>query len=170
MKKCQVCSEKATVFYTQVADGEVKKFLLCEDCAKKQGVLQPGGLINPAEILNFASNLVSAAEQNAIGGKDHCDSCGMTFLDFQRVGRLGCPDCYRAFGAQISPRLSTMHRGVVHRGYLPPNLIKRQAAISKLDDLQGRLEGAIEEEDYEMAASLRDEISRLKSETEGAVL
>ena len=41
--KCNFCNQKATVFLTQLADGQMKKVCLCENCAKEKGVTDPTG-------------------------------------------------------------------------------------------------------------------------------
>ena len=41
---CDVCQDKhATVYLTQIVDGQMQKVNLCEDCAKDKGVTDPTG-------------------------------------------------------------------------------------------------------------------------------
>jgi len=99
---------------------------------------------------------------------EKCGTCGFTLTDFQKVGRLGCADCYRAFSGEIMQRLPSMHKGLIHAGYMPAGLAKQQALRNELSDLEAELLVAIEEEDFEKAAKLRDQISSIKiSKEEG---
>ncbi len=41
--QCDFCESKATVFLTQLIEGEMKKLCMCEDCAKQKGVTDPTG-------------------------------------------------------------------------------------------------------------------------------
>ena len=43
MMKCDYCDSKATVFLTQLAEGQMKKVCLCDSCAKERGVTDPTG-------------------------------------------------------------------------------------------------------------------------------
>ncbi len=41
--QCDFCENKASVFLTQLIEGEMKKMSLCEDCAREKGVSDPAG-------------------------------------------------------------------------------------------------------------------------------
>ena len=41
--KCDVCEEKATIFFTQLIQGKKKKVNLCQSCADEKGVTDPTG-------------------------------------------------------------------------------------------------------------------------------
>lgn len=151
------------MFYTQVADGKLKKFVLCETCAEAKGITNPEGLLMAEELLapSQAAGGLSAIEP--LESLEKCPSCGFTLVDLQKVGRLGCPDCYRAFAGEIARRLPSMHKGQVHAGYMPAGLVKQQALKVELSDLEAELETAINDENFEEAAKLRDRISELES-------
>ena len=40
---CDLCDEKASVFLTQIVDGQMQKVNLCETCAQAKGVTDPTG-------------------------------------------------------------------------------------------------------------------------------
>ena len=165
--KCDSCQEKATVFYTQVTDGKLKKFVLCSSCAEEKGITSPDGLLMPGEILGEAGPPVSEADIFAQAGTEECSVCGFTLESFRKVGRLGCPDCYRSFRDEISLRLPSLHKGVKHVGYFPEGVVEQRELRSKLSGLSAKLETAVLEERYEEAAALRDEIEELEREGEG---
>jgi protein arginine kinase activator len=62
-----------------------------------------------------------------------------------------------------------MHKGGVHKGYLPEGLAKKQALESELAGLATKLASAIEEERFEDAAIIRDEISEIEKSGKGVV-
>ena len=157
------------MFYTQVADGKLKKFVLCESCAQSKGITNPEGLLMAEELLGNTPPSVESTLLDPLPSLDKCGTCGFTLEDFQKVGRLGCADCYRAFAGEIAQRLPSMHKGQVHAGYMPVGLVQQQALRNELSDLESELEAAVENEDFEKAAKLRDRIGELESAKEKGV-
>ena len=164
--KCDSCDEKATVFYTQVTDGQLKKFTLCEKCAKEMGITNPNGLLMAEEALKPLVIGGPDPETFPTQGQGECKACGFTLTDLQKVGRLGCPDCYDAFASEIGQRLPSMHKGVVHTGYVPSGLARRRVMDQKISELESKMEKAIAGERYEEAGKIRDELEGLKSDEE----
>ena len=102
--------------------------------------------------------------EQASGGSDlRCPRCGFTQADFKKAGRLGCPDCYTTFSEALESLLKTMHKGTRHVGKVPENLRQSRDLSDRLKLLQKRLAKAIEAEDFEQAAVLRDEIKQAAS-------
>jgi protein arginine kinase activator len=169
--KCDLCQEKATVFYTQVIDGKLKKSCLCETCAEAEGVTSPDGLLMPGELFGEKKLPPSPLDllEEAKEQPTECPNCGFTLESLKRVGRLGCSKCYETFADEIEQRLPSLHKGVSHTGYFPEGLVKLHELKSELEELNARLDEAIAEENYEEAASLRDKIRALKQKEEGLV-
>lgn len=169
--KCDLCQEKATVFYTQVIDGKLKKSCLCEACAEAEGVTSPDGLLMPGEVFGEKELSPTPLDLMEVSNEKEteCPNCGFTLESLKRVGRLGCSKCYEVFGDEIDQRLPTLHKGVSHTGYVPEGLVKLHELKSELEKLNARLDEAISGEQYEEAACLRDEINALKKEEEGLV-
>ena len=167
--KCDSCQEKATVFYTQVTDGKLKKFVLCEACAHEKGITSVDGLSMGGDLLGGSPPQTKIPDLVAELNQEDCSACGFTLEDFRKVGRLGCPECYQVFSREIIGRLPSMHKGGVHKGYLPEGLAKKQALKSELAGLAANLKSAIEEERFEDAATIRDQISALENREKGAV-
>jgi protein arginine kinase activator len=96
-----------------------------------------------------------------------CPNCGLSFLELLQVGRIGCADCYRAFGEQMDALLEKIHGTAIHSGeIMEPKVgstkpVKKK--ISKKDRLRLELKKAIETEDYENAARLRDKLKALET-------
>ena len=92
-----------------------------------------------------------------------CSFCGLTFKDFRETGRLGCPHCYATYAPHLEKLLRRVHGGTRHVGmiYLPPDPSASDME-RRLDGLRRRLNRAVESEDFERAAELRDEIRSLE--------
>jgi protein arginine kinase activator len=93
-----------------------------------------------------------------------CPKCGFSQTDFKKTGRLGCPDCYDHFSEGVESLLKSMHKGTRHIGKAPAVWQQTKVYVDRLHSLQTKLDKAVAKEDYEKAAQLRDEISRVKSE------
>ena len=162
--QCDFCENKATVFLTQLVEGEMKKMCLCEDCAREKGVTDPTGFSLADSLLGEgqveeAGAIVNLPEESGRA----CPVCGFTFNKFQQVGRLGCSQCYETFSEEVRSRLRGMHKGAVHVGRVPEGLLEAHERQQRLDQLRDRLEQAIAAENYEEAAGLRDEIQEIES-------
>ena len=166
--KCDSCQEKATVFYTQVTEGKLKKFVLCEACAQKKGITNVDDLLMGSDLLGNSPPQTKVQDIVAELNQEDCSSCGFSLDDFRKVGRLGCPECYQVFYRELAERLPSMHKGGVHKGYLPEGVAMKQAFKSELACLTDKLESAIEDERFEEAAMLRDKISKVE-EKKGVV-
>jgi len=148
------------VFYTQVTNGKMKKTALCESCAQKQGVTDPNGLLMADQLMGMplAQKVAETPDFLKEGAAAVCPSCQFSLEDYRKVGRLGCGDCYLAFGAEIEQRLSSLHKGLEHSGRAPSGLLELELKRSLIDRLNNDLEKAIASEDYEAAATIRDEL------------
>lgn len=155
------------MFYTQVTNGKLKKFVLCESCAHEKGITSPDGLLMAEELLGGSPPPTAANLLFPVASQSECRGCGFTLETFRKVGRLGCPQCYQAFSAEIAQRLPSMHKAPKHKGYIPEGQVKQQAILSELAGLSEDLEKAVSEERFEDAAALRDRISDLETQGEG---
>ena len=102
-------------------------------------------------------------EQAAGGAELKCTRCGFTQADFKKAGRLGCPECYKTFSEPLEGLLKTMHKGTRHVGKVPESLRQNRDLSDRVKTLEKRLGKAIEDEDFEQAALLRDEIKHAKA-------
>jgi protein arginine kinase activator len=156
---CCICKEKeATVHLTQIAGDKMQKVDLCEDCAKTKGVNDPTGFSLADLLLGLGAS--QEIEQAGGGVELKCPRCGFTQSDFKKAGRLGCPDCYETFSEAMEGLLKTMHKGTRHIGKVPVALRQSREISTRLEALQKKLSQAIAAEDFETAASLRDEIKQ----------
>ena len=158
---CMLCKKNlATVHLTQIVDDKVQKVDLCEDCAKQKGVKSDVSF-------SLADLLLGAAQEiaQATGGVEvRCPGCGFTQADFKKAGRLGCAQCYTTFSEGLESLLKSMHKGIKHVGKVPAALRQGRDLSERLKHLQKKLDKAVTAEDFEQAASLRDEIKSTKDQ------
>jgi protein arginine kinase activator len=153
--KCQVCQTRAaTVHYTDLSEG-LKSYHLCEECYAMQ---KPQGSDMIGMLASALSPSVKPAEDPAA---QVCGQCGLTYAAFRSRGRLGCPLCYDAFRPHLEPLLEKIHGGKAHMGKAPVEGATRERSRERLlISLRRKLQEAVQQENYELAASLRDELRR----------
>jgi len=158
---CDVCKcNDASVFLTQILEGKMQKVNLCDACSKEKGVQDPTGFALADLLLG-----IGAAEEIEKGSATQkCPVCGFTQADFKKTGRLGCSACYRTFAEGLESLLKAMHKGTEHVGKLPERAARQMQLNDKMRALNDNLEKAVAEENYEIAASLRDQIKQLEHE------
>lgn len=169
--KCDQCDQEATVHELRVTGGKRLERHLCESCARREGVAAQPPASVPELIEKFLHQAAKPPVQTAAGPA--CPRCGLAFAEFRETGLLGCPDCYRAFEAQLGPLLERSHEGGTHHvGKTPKRAghasVPASAVAQERDDraariaaLSKQLEQAVAGEHYERAAALRDELRRL---------
>lgn len=184
--KCQNCGDAdATIHFKEVVDGNLREIHLCEACAAEKGfhlVVEQNKLSIATQFIWMAENLYPEGTSKL--GSVQCETCGLRYSHFTRTGRLGCPDCYEAFGAQLNQILRRVHGATSHKGgasEAPPTTPGTRGAKrasppvavadpskDRLRDLRRELARAVETEEYETAARLRDEIRSMEREGEGS--
>jgi protein arginine kinase activator len=159
---CVVCKEReAKVHLTQIVGDKMQKVDLCEECAKNKGVNDPQGFSLADLLMGLGAS--QEIEQAAGGVELRCPRCSFTQTDFKKAGRLGCPECYQTFSEPLEGLLKTMHKGTRHVGKVPEVLRQTRDFSERLKLLQKKLAKAIEEENFEQAAVLRDEIKQMNA-------
>ena len=156
---CQRCHKaKATVHITDTLP-EKRERHLCEDCAEKEGVI-----IKQQHTANEILQQFIKHKAGLAGTEDlACPKCGMTFREFHTQGLLGCPHDYEAFKKLLVPLIERAHEGATsHIGKVPAtadDTVRKQAGLLRL---RRELQEAIEHENYEVAARVRDQIQALE--------
>jgi protein arginine kinase activator len=155
---CDQCGERdAVVHLTTIVDNQVKQQHLCERCAAERGVETT--LKTPKHPLG---DFLHAVQQQVIPSASdtvRCSFCGSTINDFRQTGRWGCAHCYTAFEGSMRELLRRVHGNSKHAGVVyqsPQPALDENATI--LGELKDRLRRAIESEQFELAADLRDRI------------
>ncbi len=162
---CDSCKKNpATVFLTQIIDGKMQKVNLCEHCSKEKGVTDPTSFA----FLDLLKGLGTAKVIDSTQGSPRCPVCGFSQADLKKTGRLGCSQCYQVFDENLRGILKGMHRGTEHVGKFPPTARRDKIVREKLTTLQDDLRKAVETENYESAATIRDQIRKLEAENVGS--
>ena len=159
---CDSCKERdAVVHLTQIVENAVTQLHLCEKCAAERGVETT--IAVPKHPLGDFLQALQQQVSPSISDAPRCDFCGATMKDFRASGRLGCPRCYGAFQASLRELLRRVHGSSKHVGqaYEPPAPSEFEKK-TELDMLRDRLRRAIELEQFETAAELRDRIRVLE--------
>lgn len=157
---CQDCNKKpAEVHITQIINNEKVVLALCKDCAAKRGFHSP--LENKSfPLAAFLQHKFSQRSEPVADLK--CPRCGLTFEEFTQQGRFGCGTCYQAFRAQLEPMLRKIHGSSMHKGKLPVSDIGSEQSVKEEERLETELKKAIEGEDFERAAELRDKLRTVR--------
>jgi protein arginine kinase activator len=140
---------------------------LCQTCAETIGVVQSKSQKTTpltAEILeDLVGGMVSEkGKSRGRGTGPTCPACGTTLGDFKVRGRFGCGRCYETFRVALLPLLERVHDAPRHQGRFPTQPSTSRPRLDNLADLRRRLEAAIEHENYEEAAPLRDQLRGLE--------
>ena len=162
MKKCRRCSKPATLHITEIHDGNAVAIHLCESCAREY--LEDA---NEHEPINPAAELAAKLEKLAEDSDEpslQCSNCDITFNEFRELGRMGCPVCYEEFRTDLMPLLDNIHEDTTHIGKRPLRNPGKSEGHSRLIQLRAKQRQAIEHEDYESAAALRDEIAEIEAD------
>ncbi|MDD5729872.1 MAG: UvrB/UvrC motif-containing protein [Candidatus Omnitrophica bacterium] len=159
---CDICGKnQATVHLTEIVDEQMNELHLCEQCARQKSAQmeQQFGL---ADLLAGLSEFQKPAEEKEIVSLK-CPNCGLTYNEFKKIGRLGCSECYTAFKKYLGPLLKRIHGSNSHSGKSPAKMAKEPRKDTlDIQELRFKLSKAIEAEQYEEAASLRDQIRSLQ--------
>lgn len=161
---CQNChKEEAVVKFTQVINNQKKEINLCKNCAELKGFHNP--LVNISKVFEgLLLEIFGKALPEQTTTKDSsvkCPQCGMTMADFKKRRLLGCDRCYDTFHEELKVMLRRIHGSNVHIGKHPLQVRPRRRVCS-LAKLQRELSLAIQREEYEKAAELRDLIKEIK--------
>lgn len=178
---CEGCKKPATYHLTEIEGGQKIEKHYCESCPHVAGESIAASSKGHTPINELLTNFVLAHQTGMGAGPTmrdvaECEVCGLTFADFKQSGVLGCERDYTTFEKDLSPLLARAHEGASHhigkvpaRRNNPASLGTAAGAIVKkkkpdLTKLKRELENAVESEDYERAAKLRDQIRKAMAE------
>ncbi|MDD4856496.1 MAG: UvrB/UvrC motif-containing protein [Candidatus Krumholzibacteria bacterium] len=165
---CQFCKKReATIHFTNVENHKVRAIHICPQCAEERGFdeLKKSNFAMTDFVAGLFDSAFAAAEKGV--SMDSCPNCGTSYSAFQEVGRLGCSQCYEFFQKQLIPLLRSIHGNTHHLGKIPQRYGRQVSLRRKVRDLQEQLELAIQLEQFERAAELRDEIRKLSGSESG---
>ncbi len=151
---CDSCKQnEAVVHRIVVINGQKNERHLCAKCAEAAGSVA-FKLPSFAELMNVSFKSAEKEEEAA------CE-CGMTLSRFREGGLLGCPKCYETFREELMPVIERSQGG--RRQHMGARPVMGAPALTELEKRREELRAAIEQEDYEQAARLRDAIRALEA-------
>jgi len=162
---CDVCGKnQATVHLTEIIDDQMTELHLCEECARQKSS-QMESQFGLGDLLAGLAEFEKPQTKEKETPLAKCPSCGLTYTDFKKIGRLGCGDCYTAFKKYLGPLLKRIHGSNIHVGKVPAKaaaVVGIQKKKSIAYDLRQQLQEAVNNEEFEKAAKLRDQIREIE--------
>lgn len=168
---CNLCgAQEATIHLTEIVNNQMLEVHLCEGCAKEKGT----DFKTHFNLTDLLAGVLGESEKPLKGPMDkrlagRCPDCGITYDEFAKAGRLGCAGCYDAFSKLLLPLIKKIQKALVHVGKRPQSQStpagparKPSSPASDLRMLQERLRKSVQNEAFEDAAQLRDEIKQLE--------
>ena len=162
---CDDCKKRqASVHITKIINNQKIEQHLCEICAKDSEVVVFA--VNPQSftVQDFLKGMFRHISHETSGPTVSCPDCGMTYQDFSRTGKIGCSTCYKTFSAELETVIRRIHGTSSHTGKVPHRSGEVLEVKQRMKRLRQLLETAIEKEENEDAAKIRDEIRLLEKD------
>lgn len=174
---CQECHKRpATLHFTQVVNGQKHESHLCETCAREKGYIsghEEGyslhdllfGLFNePGTLGSQKPSLIQQKEEPT------CPKCGLTFSEFKKIGKFGCAVCYETFSDRLDSIFRRVHSGNSrHEGKIPKRKGGALHIKKQIEELKQHMHHLIQDEAFEEAAKVRDQIKSLEHERQNPI-
>lgn len=158
---CSVCHQnEATIHLTEIINNQMVEVHLCETCAEEKGA-DFKTHFNFGDLLSGLTDIGSALKPESKSAVK-CKACGMSFEEFGKSGRLGCASCYQELSKTLLPLIKRVQRTLTHIGKKPSRISKDVKRTVDLRDMHERLRKAIQTEEFEEAAKLRDQIKKFE--------
>ncbi|MFH1288457.1 MAG: UvrB/UvrC motif-containing protein [bacterium] len=153
---CENCKKKeANVHYTEVFNNKTREMHFCSNCAEKNGIVN-------IDFIEKQFN-VSPLITDFVNNKKSCKYCGFSYGDFKEIGRLGCSGCYESFSKELIPLVRRIHGRIQHIGKVPESKKAEIFREKELSILKRKMKKLVAEENYEEAATIRDQINILEN-------
>ncbi len=159
--ECSGCKKPIKVHYSEIVDDKVTRIGMCADCpalARKLGEV-------------VSKDNVQETKVSGSGADLSCTSCGTSAEDIQMGYRFGCAECYEVFGEMVVAQLvsaggfcappTEMQPEKYHVGRAPGEVGEISPSM-RLIVLNEALKETLSAEDYEQAAWIRDQISKIE--------
>ncbi|MGI1658340.1 MAG: UvrB/UvrC motif-containing protein [Desulfitobacterium sp.] len=158
---CQHCQQReANVQITKIENGEMVKLFICDQCAKNAP--EVSFVFNPGIIPDFLQSLFSVTTNSKALQEEACPQCGRRLSEITQAGKLGCSGCYDKFQAELEPILRKIHGGGYHVGKIPARKGASLREKMEVKKLKEKLQQLIRNEEFEAAATVRDQIRKLE--------
>ena len=174
---CDRCQKRdAKILYTEIINGAKKEQHLCEECATDYTSFQMEKPLMNSDLTlgdllstlldNYTVDKKKTGETNPTV---NCDKCGTSYEEFVQKGRFGCSHCYESFHDQLGKTFKGIQGADIHTGKRPKGLVTAVTDrvlkdFTESEKMALKLQEAIEKEEFEEAARLRDLIKQMKKE------
>lgn len=129
---------------------------LCPACAREEEAIPCKGKQAPS----LEDLLPPVPEMTSSPGR--VCRCGAREEEVRRTGKPGCAHCYETFRDIFAPLISRIQGDAHHQGQVPRSQEGRQTILR----LRQQLQQAVEREEYEKAALLRDTLHQMENTSE----
>jgi protein arginine kinase activator len=161
---CSLCnSQEAQIHLTEIVNDQMVEVHLCENCAAEKGT----DFKTHFNVTDILAGLIDTGKPSKVSSRKtvlRCHECGMTYEEFGKTGRLGCAACYEAFAKMLLPLIKRVQRSTQHIGKRPASSAAAPTTSADLKKLRDKLRRCVQDEEFEEAAKLRDEIKQLLEE------
>ena len=169
--KCNKCAKQATFHITDLTGDGVLALHLCPDCAKHYLQTEDSQKIDASAMSSVLGKQISplgkATEEMQDLDSRECPICGISFYELRQGSRLGCPHDYVFFSDELEPLLQNVHGENEHVGKQPQRGFYDTQSQTELIRLRREMKEAVEQENYEQASKLRDQIREIASKGVG---
>lgn len=173
---CQKCHKKtASVFISSIINGQETRIYLCDDCVKDYPLFN-FNFQNPFSIKDVMDKFKIDEDPSIDQEKDSllpvdndskeedviCPNCYSTYNEYKQTVKLGCSRCYEAFEEKLKPVLKNIYGHEEYIGKIPKKDNSHIYISKEIRILREDLNRAVEQEEYEKAADIRDKIKELE--------
>lgn len=156
---CQNCNKKqATTHIKKIVNDSLEEKYLCNECAEMMGyksfLNSFAGDFN--SFFGFGDKKILSTETV------RCECCGSSYEEIARTGKVGCANCYKIFKNKITPSIIRIHGNTTHTGKITSSVSPQIKAKNTIAQLKNELNKAIEEQEFEKAAEIRDKIKSME--------
>lgn len=163
---CQNCGKnEANTHIKQIINGDMAESHLCSECASHLGysdMFSGFGM----DLSGFFGGLLSdMLPTHALGSIKRCEKCGCSFEDIVREGKVGCAECYTTFYDKLQPSIQRIHGKIKHSGKVSRTVTEEkpvETTEEKIAKLKLQMDEAVQKQEFEQAAKIRDEIKALE--------
>jgi protein arginine kinase activator len=164
-RRCDACGRNPAEMTVEDVSksGRSIELHLCRQCASDRGLVVTTAEQPPVSVV-LDERTEPSRDADALLV---CTHCGLSYAEFKKTLRLGCSECYTSFAERLNPTIRRIHGALRHTGRVPQSDgdAPREFEIQRL---RRTLSKAIEQEDYERAAAVRDEIRQAGGEVDAA--
>lgn len=158
--KCEECGiNEANMHFTTIINGKLKERHICNECASKNENID---ITDPFSMHKLFTSLIDSLQGDKTKGENlKCDNCNLSYEEFKQSGKFGCTHCYENFSSKLDPLFKGIQGDNLHKGKIPCKKIKEVSKEREIQELEEELKLAVELEEYEKAAVIRDKIKNI---------